>query len=202
MRNITSLTLALVFAGFVGCSGPNETNAAASSDTASEKSAENKQAGKAPVQTRGVVEETKPDGYKNGNPNPSLVNAGEGESPEAAPAEEAKGWSKGDTIPSGMEGVPAIQILEVHKNGSGDACGLGKTATLKYKAMLANGKVLDPGTRPFSFKVGSGRAIKGWDVVVSKMRIGDSFTILLPMKLAYGPSKGDLKFDMELLAVK
>ncbi|MBL4771249.1 MAG: FKBP-type peptidyl-prolyl cis-trans isomerase [Planctomycetes bacterium] len=75
-------------------------------------------------------------------------------------------------------------------------------ATLKYKAMLANGTVIDPGTRPFSFKVGAGRAIKGWDVVVAKMRVGDSFTIILPMKLAYGPSKGDLKFDMELLSVK
>ncbi|MEE8146906.1 MAG: hypothetical protein V3T24_04830, partial [Longimicrobiales bacterium] len=62
------------------------------------------------------------------------------------------GWSDGDTIPSGMADVPDIKILQVHKNGSGDACGTGKTATLKYKAMLADGTVLDPGTRPFSFK--------------------------------------------------
>ena len=115
----------------------------------------------------------------------------------------AKGdWSEGDTIPSGKPGVPDIQILKVHKNGSGDACGMGKSATLKYKAMLANGKVIDPGRRPFTFKVGAGRAIEGWDVVVSKMRVGDSFTITLPQDLAYGASKGDLKFDMELLSVK
>jgi len=110
------------------------------------------------------------------------------------------GWSDGDTIPSGMVNVPDIKILEVHKNGSGDECGSGKTAELKYKAMLADGTVIDPGTKPFSFKVGSGRAIKGWDVVVAKMRLGDSFTILLPQQVAYGPSKGDLKFDMELLS--
>lgn len=110
------------------------------------------------------------------------------------------GWSDGDTIPSGMVDVPDIKILTVHKNGSGDECGSGKTAELKYKAMLADGTVIDPGTKPFSFKVGAGQAIEGWDVVVAKMRVGDSFTILLPQQLAYGPSKGDLKFDMELLS--
>jgi FKBP-type peptidyl-prolyl cis-trans isomerase len=117
-------------------------------------------------------------------------------------ASEAEGdWSAGDTIPSGMAGVPDIQILEVHKNGEGDVCGMGKKATLKYKAMLANGDVIDAGARPFSFKVGAKQAIKGWDIVVSRMRIGDSFTITLPQQLAYGPSGGDLKFDMELLSV-
>lgn len=112
----------------------------------------------------------------------------------------SKTWSDGDTIPSGKDGVADIQILKVHANGSGPACGTGKRATLAYTAMLANGTVLDPGTRPFSFKVGAGEAISGWDVVVAEMRVGDSFTIMLPQQLAYGPSKGDLKFDMELLS--
>ncbi|MFT6362224.1 MAG: FKBP-type peptidyl-prolyl cis-trans isomerase [Planctomycetota bacterium] len=112
----------------------------------------------------------------------------------------SKVWSDGDTMPSGRDGVADIQILKVHANGSGPACGPGKRATLAYTAMLANGKVLDPGTRPFSFKVGAGEAISGWDVVVAEMRVGDSFTIMLPQELAYGPSKGDLKFDMELLS--
>ncbi len=112
------------------------------------------------------------------------------------------GWSAGDTIPSGKASVEAIKILAVHKNGSGAVCGLGKKATLQYKAMLADGSVIDPGTRPFTFRVGAREAIEGWDVVVAKMRVGDSFTILLPMELAYGPSRGDLKFDMELLSFK
>lgn len=111
-------------------------------------------------------------------------------------------WAVGGTIASGLDGVADLEILKVHSNGAGEVCGVGRTATLKYKAMLANGKVLDPGNRPFSFEVGSGRAIKGWDVIVSKMRVGDSFTITLPKELAYGPSKGDLMFDMELLSVR
>tara|TARA_R110002096_G_scaffold24948_15_gene78546 strand:- start:3876 stop:4349 length:474 start_codon:yes stop_codon:yes gene_type:complete len=127
---------------------------------------------------------------------------GSGAENQAAKSPETGGWKDGDTIPSGTAGVPDIKILKVHKNGSGEVCGLGKTATLAYKAMLANGEVLDPGSRPFTFKVGAGQAIKGWDVVVAKMKIGDSFTIMLPQALAYGPAKGDLKFDMELLSVK
>ncbi len=112
----------------------------------------------------------------------------------------AGGWSAGDTIPSGMANVPDIDILEVHANGSGDVCGNGKSATLKYKAMKADGTVIDPGTRPFTFVVGGGGAIKGGDVIVARMRGGASFTIALPQDLAYGPAQGDLKFDMELLS--
>ena len=124
-------------------------------------------------------------------------------SEDASPAPKPQtGWSAGDTIPSGMEDVPDIQILAVHKNGSGEVCGTGRKATLKYVAMLADGSVLDPGTRPFSFKVGVNEAIKGWDVVVAKMRVGDSFTITIPQQLAYGAERGDLKFDMELLSVR
>lgn len=124
---------------------------------------------------------------------------------EAAPptnaASAAAGWSVGDTIPSGLNGVPDVEILEVRGNGSGAACGTGKTATLAYKAMKANGEVLDPGSRPFTFQVGSGQAIVGWDKVVSRMRVGDSFVILMPEALAY-PGRGDLKFEMELLSVR
>ncbi len=220
MRNITSLSLALVFAGFVGCSGPNEGDSGAQTDSSYDEDQAQTEEPSTPAGAAAGEGESKPGGYKNDNPNPTQAGAGAAESADSeeagvraeVPAEgivpnedpvAAEGdWAAGDTIPSGMPGVPDIQILAVHANGSGDPCGLGKTAKLKYKAMLANGRVIDPGTLPFSFGVGSGKAIKGWDVVVSKMRVGDSFTILLPMKLAYGPSKGDLKFDMELLSVK
>lgn len=140
------------------------------------------------------------------------VSEGGSQTPAADPSSKAAetpksvagktGWTAGDKIPSGKAGVPDIQILTVHANGEGDVCGSGKSATLKYKAMKADGSVLDPGTRPFTFKVGARQAIVGWDIVVAKMRVGDNFTILLPQALAYGPSKGDLKFDMELLSFK
>jgi|GEM_PF-2144458 len=107
-------------------------------------------------------------------------------------------WAAGDTIPSGQSGVPPIQILEVHANGSGPVVGTGKRATLAYTAMEADGTVVDPGTRPFSFTVGAREAIQGWDVIVQRMRVGDSFTVIIPSALAY--RRGDMKFDMELLS--
>ncbi|MFT4539061.1 MAG: FKBP-type peptidyl-prolyl cis-trans isomerase [Planctomycetota bacterium] len=184
MRTSVSLALPFLFLGLAACTGTESvvTDDSAGTDAGSQAAQEE------PAETPSVDE-----------------HAGESadEDVSEGPDESANGdWTVGDTIPSGMEGVADITILAVHKNGSGDVCGTGKTATLKYKAMLADGKVIDPGTRPFSFEVGSGRAIKGWDVIVSKMRIGDSFTATCPQQLAYGASKGDLKFDMELLTVQ
>lgn len=113
------------------------------------------------------------------------------------------------TIPSGKPGVPDIQILAVHKTGTGEKCGTGKVASLKYKAMLADGRVIDPGARPFTFPVGQRRAIEGWDIVVAQMRVGDSWTVRIPSALAYGPRgrapvppNADMKFDMELLSFR
>ncbi len=231
MRNITSLSLAILLAGLVGCSLPDDSDQGVDVQGLEDEKSNQKQPEGIKVAAKGTREEVDIDNHKNDRPDATLVGTDAGDSPGRKPAggsqatrpdagtdpdmkptdadvtvevpDAADGdWIKGDTIPSGMEGVPDIQILAVHKNGSGDACGMGKTATLKYKAMLANGQVIDAGRKPFNFRVGAGRAIKGWDVVVSKMRVGDSFTILLPMKLAYGPSRGDLKFDMELISVE
>jgi len=113
------------------------------------------------------------------------------------------------TIPSGMEGVPDIKILKIHKTGAGPKCGTGKSASVRYKAMLADGKVVDPGNQPFTFQVGARAAIVGWDKVVADMRVGDSWTVHIPYQLCYGergragiPAKADMKFDMELLSFK
>ncbi len=116
-----------------------------------------------------------------------------------ASVKEMGPWVAGDEMLPGRDGVANIKILEVHANGSGEVCGTGKLAEVRYKAMKRDGTVLDPGTRPYKFRVGAGNVIKGWDVVVAKMRVGDSFTLVIPQELAYGPSEGDLKFDMELL---
>ena len=111
------------------------------------------------------------------------------------------------TVPSGMEGVPDIRIVQVHASGSGPKCGSGKSAAVRYKAMLADGEVVDPGSRPFTFQVGARMAISGWDQVVADMRVGDSWTVHIPYQLCYGehggsgiPPKADMKFDMELLS--
>jgi hypothetical protein len=184
MQNIMRCVVTVALAGLVGCRG-SVSEGGSQKPTADPSS---KAAGT-------------PDPVA-GTPKSVTVKSVAGKSVAGKSVAGKTGWTAGDKIPSGKAGVPDIQILTVHANGEGDVCGSGKSATLKYKAMKADGSVLDPGTRPFTFKVGARQAIVGWDIVVAKMRVGDNFTILLPQALAYGPSKGDLKFDMELLSFK
>ena len=60
---------------------------------------------------------------------------------------------------------------------------------------------------PFTFTVGAGQVIPGWDATVSNMRVGEKVTVLIPSDLAYGegtrgiPPYSPLVFDIELLEI-
>jgi len=108
-----------------------------------------------------------------------------------------------------------LQIIEV-KEGTGPTAA-GKTATVHYTGWLyENGQKgakfdssVDRGD-PFSFPVGAGRVIKGWDEGVAGMKVGGKRTLIIPPALGYGaagaggviPPNATLMFDVELLAVK
>ena len=103
------------------------------------------------------------------------------------------------------------------KVGTGVAAVSGKTVSVHYTGWLdANGKPgkkfdssLDHG-QPFSFPLGSGMVIKGWDEGVAGMKIGGKRRLLIPASLGYGargagadiPPNANLIFDVELLGVK
>ena len=63
---------------------------------------------------------------------------------------------------------------------------------------------------PFSFRIGGGRVIKGWDQGVAGMRVGGKRTLIIPSELAYGKAGGgdkippdtDLIFEIELLSLR
>ena len=108
-----------------------------------------------------------------------------------------------------------LQIIEV-KEGTG-ASAAGKTASVHYTGWLyENGQKgtkfdssVDRGD-PFSFRVGGGQVIKGWDEGVATMKVGGKRTLIIPAALGYGargaggviPPNATLMFDVELLAVK
>ena len=62
---------------------------------------------------------------------------------------------------------------------------------LNYTGMLTDGVQFDSShdrQEPFSFNLGAGKVIKGWDEGVGKLRVGDHAILVIPGKLAYGPT--------------
>jgi len=99
------------------------------------------------------------------------------------------------------------------KVGEGDIAIAGKTVTVNYTGMFSDGKKfdssLDPGRTPFTFKLGTGMVIKGWDIGVEGMRVGGKRILVIPPELGYGsqaygpiPANSTLIFEVELLDVK
>jgi peptidylprolyl isomerase len=101
--------------------------------------------------------------------------------------------------------------------GSGAEATAGSTARVHYTGWLySDGKKgrkfdssVDSG-RPFSFRVGGGQVIKGWDEGVAGMKVGGLRTLIIPPELGYGergaggviPPNATLMFDVELLGVQ
>ena len=114
------------------------------------------------------------------------------------------------TTPSGL------RIIDV-KPGTGAVPQAGQTVTVNYTGWLfvdgKKGKKFDSSLdrgQPFSFTIGQGQVIKGWDEGVATMHVGGKRTLIIPPALGYGargaggaiPPNTTLMCDVELLAVK
>lgn len=103
-------------------------------------------------------------------------------------------------------------IIEDITDGTGDVAVSGKMITVNYKGTLTNGKQFDSsydhGT-PFSFQLGAGDVIKGWDQGFAGMKVGGKRKLTIPPELGYGvngagasiPPNATLIFEVELLKV-
>lgn len=96
--------------------------------------------------------------------------------------------------------------------GNGEVAVAGKTATVHYTGWLVNGTQFDSSVdrgQPFSFRLGVGQVIKGWDEGVQGMKVGGKRKLTIPANLGYGargagsiiPPHATLIFDVELLGV-
>jgi peptidylprolyl isomerase len=101
----------------------------------------------------------------------------------------------------------------INKKGTGNKANAGDTVIVHYTGRLTNGNVFDSSVnreQPFSFKLGVGQVIKGWDEGVSLLNIGDKATFTIPSELAYGEQGAGgvigpnetLVFEVELLEIQ
>ena len=97
--------------------------------------------------------------------------------------------------------------------GTGEPAVAGQTATVHYTGWLENGNKFDSSVdrgQPFSFPLGAGRVIKGWDEGVVGMKVGGKRKLTIPASLGYGtrgvggviPPNATLIFDVELLEIR
>ncbi len=129
----------------------------------------------------------------------------------AAPLASRSALAAGEVAtPSGL------RIIDV-KPGTGPVPQAGQTVTVNYTGWLfVDGKKgtkfdssLDRG-QPFSFTLGQGQVIKGWDEGLATMHVGGKRTLIIPPDLGYGargagaviPPNATLMFDIDLLGVK
>jgi FKBP-type peptidyl-prolyl cis-trans isomerase len=98
--------------------------------------------------------------------------------------------------------------------GTGAEAQSGDTVSVFYTGSLDNGTVFDAsskhGNQPFSFVLGAGQVIQGWDVGVVGMKVGGKRELIIPSELGYGatpppgsgiPPNATLHFTVELLSV-
>jgi FKBP-type peptidyl-prolyl cis-trans isomerase len=109
------------------------------------------------------------------------------------------------TTPSGLKYVDL-------QAGTGAEAKAGQNVKVHYTGWLTSGTKFDSSVdrgQPFSFPLGAGRVIRGWDEGVAGMKIGGRRKLMIPPALGYGsrgaggviPPDAELIFEVELLGV-
>ncbi len=116
--------------------------------------------------------------------------------------------------------TPAVsQATTAATAGNTTVAAAGDTVTLNYTGTLADGTVFDSSAshgQPFSFVLGAGQVIPGWDKGILGMKVGESRTLVIPPADAYGaqgvknpstgkyiiPANATLTFQVQLISVE
>lgn len=121
-----------------------------------------------------------------------------------------------NTDPYGWSGVTALKSVDTTP-GTGAQADTTRTVTVHYTGYLYDGRAANTkgtqfdssvGKAPFTFKLGAGTVIPGFDQGVTGMKVGGKRTVTIPASLAYGssgsgpiPPNAALVFDLELVSV-
>ena len=101
--------------------------------------------------------------------------------------------------------------IEIIKPGNSEEAKNGDTVTVHYTGTFEDGTKFDSSVdrgQPFQFTLGEGMVIRGWDLGIVGMLVGEQRRLYIPFQLAYGedgygpiPPRANLIFDVELLGV-
>ena len=113
------------------------------------------------------------------------------------------------SLPGREENTNSGLRMIIHKDGNGEKPLTGQTVNVHYTGLLETGFKFDSShdrDKPFSFPLGQGRVIKGWDEAIALMSKGEKRTLIIPPELGYGsrskgkiPSNSTLIFEVELI---
>ena len=130
------------------------------------------------------------------------------ENPQLSEADAAVVREKYDTAHLNPSGLRYL----VRQPGTGQPPALGSEVTVHYDGYLLDGTKFDSSRdrgAPYTFRVGTGAVIKGWDEAFAGMLKGEKRTLIVPWWLAYGeagrgpiPAKATLVFEVELLDIR
>ena len=127
----------------------------------------------------------------------------------SAPAQNASGSTKAEGRPTRLP--DGLEYWDI-KQGTGAVAKRGDKVKVHYTGWLTSGKKFDSSRdrgEPFTFTLGAGEVIKGWDEGVAGMKVGGIRKLRIPPDLAYGsrgaggviPPNSRLIFDVEPLGV-
>jgi FKBP-type peptidyl-prolyl cis-trans isomerase len=111
-----------------------------------------------------------------------------------------------------LDTVEELKIEDI-KTGTGAEAKAGNSVTVHYTGTLTDGTKFDSSldrSEPFTFNLGAGDVIAGWDQGVAGMKVGGKRKLTIPSSMAYGdsgvpgaiPGGATLVFDVELLKVE
>ena len=123
----------------------------------------------------------------------------------------------GNAEPTKVTGKPVRTVSGLEywdiKVGTGPTAVKGQSVKVHYTGWLTTGKKFDSSLdrgEPFTFSLGAGQVIKGWDEGVAGMKVGGKRQLRIPPEIGYGspgaggviPGNATLIFDVELLGVR
>lgn len=133
--------------------------------------------------------------------------------------DKGKSMEQGQTLDlKYFKSDPTGILFEIIQPGTGEQAKKGQIATVHYTGHLLEGKdkigkFFDSSKKrnqPFQFRIGAGQVIKGWDLSLQDMKVGETRIVILPPNMGYGsqnigggliPSNSTLVFEIELLNV-